>query len=63
MKHVCDRCGYNYKEDGLAVDLSVTANWNEEKNRYEFKKSFLDIEIKCPNCYGYVDETVRMLED
>lgn len=63
MKHVCDRCEYNYKEDGLAVDLSVTANWNEEKNRYEFKKSFLDIEIKCPNCYGYVDETVRMLED
>ena len=63
MKHICENCGYNYKKEGLAVDMSVTAHWNEETKKYELKKSFIDAEIKCPNCYGHVDETVKMLEE
>lgn len=55
MKHTCINCGYNYKEDGLAIDMSVTAKWNEDADRYEFKRSFIDVEMKCPNCYGHVD--------
>lgn len=62
MKHICNNCGYNYKEEGLAVDMSITAHWNEKTQRYEFKRSFVDTEIKCPNCYGYVDETIKILE-
>lgn len=63
MKHICDSCGHNYKEDGLAVDMSVTAIWNNKKDRYEFRPSFVDTEIKCPNCYAFVDEKVHVVKE
>lgn len=62
MKHICENCGYNYKEEGLAVDMSATAYWNEKTQKYELKRSLMSIEIKCPNCYSYADEIVNILE-
>lgn len=59
----CENCGADLKEDGFLCEASVYANWNKENHRFEFSIRAKDFEIKCPECYSYIDEQAYLVKE
>jgi len=59
----CEHCGYDLKKEGFLCEASVSAIWNEKNKRFEFTVRGKDFEVKCPECYAYIDEQATLVKE
>lgn len=59
----CEHCGCDLKKEGFLCEASVYATWNEGNKRFEFSVRGKDFEIKCPECYSYIDEQTTLVQE
>ena len=60
-KYVCEECGCDLSKKGVQVDISFIAGLDEETGQFGYPLSNSDREIKCPECYAFVDVKMKDL--